>query len=219
MKIDRTRLVVAFLLVALVFSLLTLIFWNFVRDTIIVPIYYTLWIIGLLINSLPQEVYLAALILVSAFIGFNTLIKLRVRHDQPDTSYLRTPTETRYSYWKRLTTNLYLSRFSKNLFAADARKLILTILAHEYRLDTAEIEAMIHREQIPAPETVRRLIAQGEFQVAAPPPDQLSRILRFLSSSAPAREPQIDARMDEIIAFIEQHLEIMHVGDYPESRS
>lgn len=219
MKLDRTRLIVAFLLVALVFSLLTLIFWGFVRDIIIVPIYYSLWLIGLLINSLPQEVYLVALLLISAFISFNTLFRLQIRRDRVDTSYLRTPTETRYSYWKRLTTNLYLSRFSKNLFAAEARKLILTILAHEYRLETSEIEAMIHREQIPVPETIRRLIEEGEFQVVAPPTDRLSQILRWLPLITPPREPQLDARMDEIITFIEQHLEIMYVGDTPESRS
>jgi hypothetical protein len=223
MKVDRTRIIVAFLLVALAFSVLTLLFWDFVRDAIIVPIYYSFWIGGLMLNSLPQEAYLAVLVLISAVIGLNTLARLRIRRDQPDVNFIHAPTETRYLYWKRLSTHLYRSRFSKNLFASEARKLVLTILAHEYRLETAEIDALIRRDALPVPETIRRLIEQGEIQIAEQPSDRLSSLLhqieRLLPQTNTPREPQIDAHLAEIIAFIEQHLEITYVGDPPESRN
>ena len=34
-------------------------------DTILVPIYYVLWVCGLLVNSVPQGVYLTLLVILS----------------------------------------------------------------------------------------------------------------------------------------------------------
>jgi hypothetical protein len=73
MKLNRTTVGLVFVLVVLMFSILTLLYWDFVRDTVIIPVYYLLWVGSLILKSIPQGAYLAILIFISAIIGWNTL--------------------------------------------------------------------------------------------------------------------------------------------------
>ena len=77
MKSDKVKIGFAFVLIVLAFSLVTLIFWDFVRDAIVVPIDYLIWVGGLVIRSIPQEVYLAAFLLISFVLSLNTLDRIR----------------------------------------------------------------------------------------------------------------------------------------------
>src|SRR4051812_1213802 len=75
-KINKVRVLVAVLVVAFIFSILTLLFWTFVRDTIVIPVYYLVWVSGLLINSVPQGLFAGLLALIGLVIAFNTLNSL-----------------------------------------------------------------------------------------------------------------------------------------------
>jgi hypothetical protein len=135
--------------------------------------------------------------------------------------HLPTPAalETRYHHWERMCANLYLGHFSRHLFSAEARRLILSILAFEYRVEPRQIEAMIRKDQIDLPEGIRKLMQGKEDLPNEPPLGQISRALMRLRGE-PIRDPQIDAFMNEVITFIESHLEIMHVGsDEPDTRN
>lgn len=59
MAVDKARIGLVFILLVLLFSILALVYWDFVRDTIIIPIYYIIWVIGLILKSIPQGVYYA----------------------------------------------------------------------------------------------------------------------------------------------------------------
>jgi hypothetical protein len=218
MQDARVRIALAFVVVALVLGVLTLIFWNFVRDAIVTPIYYSLWIGGLFINSIPQAVFLVLLLLLCGGIALNALANSmggRARTPQQGTP---AALETRYHHWERLCANLYLGRFSRHLFVSESRRLILSVLSAEYRLEPRQIEALIRERQIDVPESIRKLV-QGSDDLLTQPP--LSRVQSMLGRlrSAPVDDPEIDALLNEIITFIEGHLEIVHVGNQPESRN
>jgi hypothetical protein len=214
MQDNRLRIGLAFVAVALGLGALTIIFWDFVRETIITPIYYSLWIGGLFINSVPQGVFLVILLIICAIIALNALSNSI--GGQPRAAHQSTPAtlETRYHHWERMCTNLYLGHFSRHLFAAEARRLILSILAFEYRVEVRQVEAMIRNNQIDLPEGIRKLMLNKDDLPAEPPLSEISRMLKRLRRE-PIRDPQVDAFMNEIITFIEAHLEIMHVGNEP----
>lgn len=142
MKIDKAKITLVFTLFVFIFSVLALFFWDFTRDTIVVPIYHFIWIISLILNSIPQGAYLAILVILSLITGFTTLANIKVgqnpRHNEEDQSQ----TYTQYMHWKNLYDHLYINPFSRGRFAWEARKLILSILALEQGIDIDEVEAL-----------------------------------------------------------------------------
>jgi hypothetical protein len=220
-KLGKLRYVLAVLSVALMFGILTLLFWDFVRDTIVVPIYYVVWVGGLVLNSIPQGIFVGMLIIIGMLMALNTLGHMQLRPGERSPERGGAQADTRYQYWRRLSDNLYASRFSRNLFFSDARKLILSILAYEQGIDVAEVTPLVKAGALEVPANIRALFQQSEIQeaVSAPTPSEsIVRRLqrRLLGQSNSQRNPQLDSLTAEIIGFIEQHLEIPYAGNHPE---
>jgi hypothetical protein len=218
MRDARTRFAAAFIAVALVLGILTLVFWNFVRDAVITPIYYSLWVGGLLLNSVPQAIFLGILVLICAVIGLNALANSTGGKGRASRQPPPTPLESRYTHWERLCANMYMGQFSRHLFISDARRLILSVLAFEYRADAHQVEAMLRSGEIVVPERIRSLVLGNDASLSSP---ALSGIEAWLARlrGTPKADPQVDALLEEIITFVEDHLEIMHVASQPEPRN
>ena len=222
-KINRVRVVVAVLAVTFIFSILTLLFWTFVRDTIVIPVYYVLWVIGLFLNSVPQGLFAGFLAIIGLVIAFNTLTSLPHRSGGAAPVKAPVQVDTRYQHWRRLSENIYISRFARNLFMSDARKLIVSILAYENGIDAAEVMDLLRADAFDLPDGVRALFQQSDQQdeLAAPIPSEpliqrLRRLLRLSNANAP-RNPQVEALVADILNFIEYHLETAYAGNQPES--
>ena len=220
MKVDKLKLGLAFVLMVIGFSLFTLLYWDFVRDTVVVPIYYVLWVGGLILKSIPQWLFVALLTGISILISLNTLRDIRGKPAGKSTQVSPLSADTRYQHWRRLYDNVYISRFSRNLFITDARKLILSILAYERGIDVVQAEALVRSGGLDLPEGIRTLIRQRELQEAAPltsrTQDAISRLRRLLSRDKAQPNPQVDSLVAETIAFLEQHLEMPYGGNQPE---
>lgn len=220
MKLGKFRIVLAVLVVALIFGILTLLFWDFVRDTIVVPIYYVVWLGGLVLKSIPQGIFVGILSLIGLLIALNTLSRIQLRRDERNPERGRIQADTRYQHWRRLSDNLYASRFSRNMFFADARKLIVSVLAYEQGIDAAEVTPLMRSGALEVPESIRALFQQSEIQdsMSAPTPSEniVRRLRRRLGGQASPLNPQIDSLTADIIGFVEQHLEITYAGNQPE---
>jgi hypothetical protein len=215
MKVDKVRIAFVFVLITLIFSILALIYWDFVRDSIIVPVYYLIWVSGLILKSIPQSGYLALLILVSAIIGFNTLERIRNEQlaSRPETNDPQA--ESRYLHWRRLHARLYVSPFSRDQFAWEARRLILSILAYQSGVDTSEAEMMVTDGLLDVPDSIRNLVQHKDMATPTPTPRNVKnavlRLRQLLRRTVPQNEPQIDGQVAEIVYFIERCLEINRV--------
>src|SRR5690606_26201445 len=109
MRVDKTRIGLAALLTLLVFGVLALLYWDFIREAVVIPIYYMLWMGNLVLNAIPQGVYLGILILISMVIAVNTLRKL---HGKPTTGNRVVPPRQSYSnyqQWKSLCEKMHIS--------------------------------------------------------------------------------------------------------------
>lgn len=221
MKLNRTTIGLLFVVVVLVFSILTLLYWEFVRDTIIVPVYYLLWVGSLVLKSIPQGLYLAILIFISIIMGWNTLEAVRVRQSAGGTERKQPQIVSRYLHWKRLCANLNSGVFARDTFTWEARRLILAILVYQTGLEIAEVETRIRNGTLTVPDSIRDLIERRIIRGSRPAPRRIERaILRlrrlFLNVESPT-DPQMDDRIAEIVTFIETQLEFNHAGrqSYP----
>ncbi len=214
MTTNKQKIGVVLVAVILLFSLLTLIYWTFVRDTIIVPIYYLMWVADLALKSVPQVAYLAILILISLIIGANTLLSMRVRRFTRQIVEPPAPNDSRYTVWKRLGSNLYSGAFAQDSFAWEARKLILSIHAYEHGVEIAQAETMIRNDMLPVPEPIKKLIKEKKIHnfdtLSWPAENMIFRLRRWLFPVDDPQKKLIDDAVTEIAAYIEDLLEIDH---------
>jgi hypothetical protein len=219
MKIDKVQ--IGLVSVVLVFGVLTLLYWNFIRDTIVLPIYYLLWISSHILKSIPQEAYLAFLIFASIIISINTVQSIRVKQITRSPGGNQPQVHTRYLHWRRLCANLYYNWFSRNQFALEARQLLLAILAYQAEIDTSEVEAMVRDGTLCVPDSIRNLVQDKAIQDPRPTTNStkkaILRLRRAFLRVDSQNDPQIDSQVVEIVSFIEHCLEINHVGNRPHS--
>ncbi len=207
MTLDKVKIGFVFLLVVFVLSLLTLLFWDFVRDAIVVPIDYLIWVTGLVIRSIPQDVYLAALLLISLFLSLNTVARIRSR---PTTgNYERIPAQgdTRYHRWLLLSSRQSLSPFYRDIFTTEARNLILSMLAYDHGIDSAEAEARVKDGTLEVPERIRDLIEMRTIRIQPRPVNRFQAVLRWLRllEADLTPDPLLDSLVVEIIDFVERY--------------
>ena len=197
----------------LIASTASFFFWDFIRDTIVVPIYYLLWVTDHLIKTVPQQVYLIGVIVLCFTIALNTLRSipsgpgLRPRPPSPP------PDITRYAYWGRLYKNLYGIPFYRSQFATETRKFLLALLAYQNGTSSAQIEALVINGSLPVPAAVRDLIHYREIRLSRQEIRPQSRWRRLLFGAAPHKANPVNDQVAQVIDFIEQQLEITHAGD------
>lgn len=218
---NKTRFILAIVTIALIFAVLSLIFWDFVRDTVVIPIYYLMWVTNLILKSIPQGVYLALPILISLAVGGNTLRSLRGRQQLRNYQENRSDDSARYVVWRRLYDHLMESQFSRDHFVWEVRKLILCLLAYQEGVEVFQAEEMIDNGTLNVPDAVKNLIQQKEIPIPILPSRAIERALlrlrQLLFKVDRSLDPQIDQQVDEIVRFIEHRLEITHAGNPFES--
>lgn len=212
----KVFLSLAYAVFVLIFGVLTVLFWPFVSDRILVPVYYFLWVLGLLINSIPQGIYLALLVIFSAITAAKILENLRTSQRQRQVIFNPSNTSTRYWHWRTLCVHSYGNWFSKGRLAYEARHLILSILAFEYGVDLSDAEAMVRDGTIELSETLRNVINMTTIPDA--PPHRFTGILSWLSRSVrwadSQSDPYVEQLLTELMNFLEYHLEITpHAGN------
>lgn len=223
MNSRKLKLALAAAVTIVIFATLTLVFWEFMRDRVVTPLYYLLWVGDLFIRSVPQGAYLALLVFICLLIGSSALQGAQTGPASYDSQRANPADSARYVFWRRLHDYRAVSELSRNHFAWEARKLILTILAYQEGVSTAQAEKMILDGSLSAPDAVHYLIQRREIRSSARPLTAFQKIelrLRslFFRVEKPT-DPLIDQQVDEIVAFIEHRLELTHAGNQPESRT
>jgi hypothetical protein len=200
---------------------LTLIFWDFMRDIVVTPLYRLLWVGNLLLKSLPQEIYLLVVIVISSIIGGSALQSLQSRPLVQNSPHPRSMENARYGFWLRLYEQLAGNHFSRNRFAMESRKLILSILAYQEGLDVSIVEARVMDGSMIVPNTVKYLIQYRELPTSTRIGTSNNSLRFWLRTRfiKPQRvvDPSIDQQVNEIVEFIEHRLEITYAGNPPQS--
>lgn len=219
MKIDRVK--IGAVLMVLLCGVLSLLFWDFIRDTVVAPIYYLLWIGNLILASIPQAAFLIFLFFASLIISAKTVQSVRVRPITRASQGSQYFASTRYQHWRALCTSLYYNWFSRNRFASECRELLLSILAYQMGKEIFEIEALVRDGALHVPDSVKDIVLHKTIRdpkpVAPNSKNLLSRLRRAFFGVRSNTDSQIESQVAEIVSFIEHCLEINHAGNGPYS--
>lgn len=217
-KLNRGQLGRALFAIALIFGVLTLAFWDFVREAIVIPLYYLFWYGGLVLNSIPQAVYLFLLVVVVIVIGLNTLSRLA---SISVNAYRARPAvfedQSRYQVWLRLCAWAPSSEFSRSNLAREIRNLLLAIRAYQDGTGIAEAEQHFLNDAGALPISVGRLIVEKELTYDPLPPQRLGwlryRVQQLLRRPESADAPVSAPALEDIVHYIESQLEIARDGN------
>jgi hypothetical protein len=209
----RSRnLVISLAATAAMFGIGVLAFWDTLREMLVIPVYYLVWLAGLLINSIPQGVFLAILVAVCAVFAMAVVGKIRPQPANKPLIMVGDVSESRYRFWSRRYDYLNQSRFLGDDFAFELRKLLMAILAYQEGLEKEEIEIRVASESFPVPEAVKYLITHRSLVTSDNEkervPQLLKRVQKRLGVRDRIRSAQICNNVEQIIEYLNDRLEI-----------
>jgi hypothetical protein len=211
---------VAALGVAVVALLLMFLLRDVVRQALAPPITYAAWLVGLVLQSIPQSTTWALLVAVGVIVAWRSLGIARVlaglrRKDGPPILADSTPQSTLAARRADLA-RLHESRYAREKMAFEMRGLLVQVLAQRERQSSSEIERRIRTRELPVPAEVRDLVLDWQNWLAGPdvaPPTRLQRFIDRLMYTQFARESRTafspaEARLSRVLDYLDRLSEL-----------
>jgi len=212
MKFFPRQAVVLTATVLLVFICLAVVFREFVRVNLVIPIYYLGWVIGQILASIPQSVIAFTLGIVGIILAFIGLEKFQNRVIAVRKGRLTLQETTRYQFWLRRFQRLDTNSFYTENLATELRRFLLGLLSDQESLPTWEIEQQIMNGTFEVPPDVRLLVQNRGFGGQRSQDNPFKRwvqewIGRIWPDKRPAQPASPNqAKVETIIHYIEDRL-------------
>lgn len=133
-----------------------------VRDAVVRPITYMIWLGGLFLRSVPQQILLAALVLTGAYLALRSLTPGRSTPPESSAVEPHRAEESRLRFWQSQFRYAPSSDFASEKLAAELRSLIFTMLEHQERMSRDEILQAAAAGAIELPAPVRALLLEQQ---------------------------------------------------------
>jgi hypothetical protein len=140
---------------------LTVVLRNAVRELVVVPLSTLAWVAGLLINSVPQSVWLGVLVLVSAIIAIRILAS-GTGAKSPYAAFVESPTvtPTRLAFWMGRLSNVKSSPYMARRTLNELRMLAVSSLAHEFRMSKEDVIDQMRQGELDVNPDVRAILLE-----------------------------------------------------------
>lgn len=197
-------------------AILTFIFREQVRAGLVMPISYAVWYVNLIIESAPQPILWAILVFGGFIIAGRALLKNLPPPPEPPEPTYSGHSVSRYQYWLWYISSFQLSAFSSEGLARSLARFVTDILAYQEHVTLDEVERLIFAGALDVPDEIRELIKTRRLwkTQANPTPVRrfIDRLLRRKIVSEPDQKDSAEnrAKLDRIVEFIEERLEIEH---------
>lgn len=230
------RRVIVVLAVLLLVSIVV-IFWmrEVVREVLVLPISYLLFVAGIFIDSTPQVFFWVSILLTTFWIAYRSMSSKR-RKPPPlirpvaDNSSGRQPFSGRVSSWAAKVRQMrkYNSSYYRGTFHQSLARLLVELLAHRYRLTPLQAEERLRNGVLDVPAEVRAYFLSS---MGRPEPIRIgffARLRKMLNDTwrdwlnhrfeaSPLekkdKRSQTEAQIERIILYMEEELEVAH--DHP----
>jgi len=182
-----------------------------VRDVVVRPITYIIWLGGLFLRSVPEQILLAALIITGAYLALRSLTPGRSAAPESSTVEPLRAEESRLRFWQSQFRYAPSSDFAAEKLAAELRSMIFTMLEHQERMSRDEVLQSAAAGELDLPTPVRTLLLeQQRWQAGAEPAvdeilprlgNALRALLRLPIDEAPS---PFEKELAAIVEWIEE---------------
>ena len=154
-KVNARILVLLLVPSVLLVAALTLVLRDWVRDVILTPILFLLWLGGLLINSTPQWIFWGVFLVLALLILANSFGTEKGPNQNVDRAEPGHPRRERVLFWAK-QIRWKARRDSSPLGNGEPlRKLVLEVIAFQERLSLTEVEQRLESGELDVPPTIR----------------------------------------------------------------
>ena len=222
MKPERmnSRLLLSIFSGLIIFGVVAIFFWEFLRETIVLPIYRFAIILRYGINSVPQFVFLFLIVIIGFILAIRALhfaFEKDAGEEQSGNGYFTSYSasySSRYRYWKMQTAPLGHSEFARNDFVRNTRRLVLELIAHQQHRTWLEVETLAMDGQVSLPPMIEELVCQRTLRRTPRKVNFFIGLYETISKRFGVindrPDPVLDEHINAILQFIEERLEINH---------
>lgn len=195
------------LLIALVLvttAALTVLLRDTVREAIVIPMAYALWLGDIILRSLPQGLLLGLLVVLCIGIVLRSALKSDRTEPEPRAAVITGQHHSRLLFWARQLSRLEDSQFAVEKLATELKKVILQVLSAQENLTEDEVIDLVRSGALAVPADIRTLIVRPQDWMTAQPASGWEALLRWLRPKrAPKANPAQTRKIEDVIAFIE----------------
>lgn len=197
--------------VLLLTAALTWLLRDAVRDAVVRPITYLLWLSGLFLGSVPERVLLAALTLAGVYVAVRSLTARARAESAPPPAEPRRGEESRLRFWRIQFHYAPGSAFAAEKLAAELRNLIFDLLEHQERMNRDEVAHAAATGALELPPPVRALLLEQQHWSPAGEIDSLQRLREMLYALLRKPPPEaapspFEQDVELVVAWIEGRL-------------
>lgn len=157
---------------------------NFIRDAVVTPLAYTVWISGVVLDALPQSYLLAGIIAVAIYAAARSLRRQPPPLQGPKLA--AAPPKGTATAWHRKLELSTKGGYSQRRIQQQIGLLIMQVIAHEQRLPVREVAQGIETGEIEIPADLNVYIEAATYRGFPRTPGLWARLKSFLlGTSAP----------------------------------
>jgi hypothetical protein len=189
-------------------GLLVSVLRDVVREVIVIPLLYVLWMGRLLLRSVPQALFWFAFVIVAFFLVLGSLVRGWRSPPEPHSVGRRFPGQV--SVWAKRIRLMAAGGYTGWYFGQHVEKLIVTVLAYRERLNTRETRRRIRAGDLEVPPEV-----QAYFCIVLMPSRRrwpLGLLSRFRFRPRKGAQGMPSSGLERVVGFLEDQLEVGYDG-------
>jgi hypothetical protein len=183
---------------------------DFVRDAIVTPLAYLAWLSGVILDALPQALFLSTIVIIGIYVAAKSLHRERtdVREAQPR-SYR---SEGAVALWNERLGRAAEGAYSRERLNYFVGQLLTRTIAHEEHLSPREILHAVDRQEVALPAELRAFLDLAYRGGYPTKPPWYRRLAAFLMRSLSLRTAdntaprELEAGIAPILDYIEAQL-------------
>jgi len=188
-------------LALLLLGLLALVIGGAVREVVVIPLLYLLWLMRVLFEMLPQVVVWVGFVALLALVAWKSLV---VSPAAPPQRQQATTTRTPVATWARMFHSAANERYARWQLAQRLGMLGLELLASQDQPAGQGVWQYLHDESLDMPPEVRAYLLAGT-QMYHPLPTFWQRWWPW--GTRPGRHPDpLDLDLEVVVQWLEQQL-------------
>jgi hypothetical protein len=211
---QNRRVVILISVILFVNLILAIVFRDFIRENVLIPILYLFWYIRLFLRSLG-EICLWPIILVILVVISLIILRQKKKLEQVERGFPEAADqveEGRVAFWMKYIHRQSMGIENLSFISFRMKELVLSVLAYQENLTTAELEFELDRGNISIPEELRNIMQSKDQAIKSMTRSASlkNRVLRWFRSQSKSSQGADNPEMVKLVRYLEAQLEIKH---------
>ena len=212
--IQNRRVIILIAVILFVNLLLAIIFRDFIRENVLIPILYLFWYIRLFLNSLGETCLWPLALIILVVVSFFTLRKNK-KSTQTDRGYSEAPGHVevgQVAYWMKYIRRQSMGIENLSFSSFRMKELVLSVLAYRENLTNAELESEMDQGRMVVPKELQNMIQSADHAIEPMTRSAFlkNKILRWFHTRSNSNQNADNPELDKLVRYLEAQLEIEH---------